>query len=1160
MRLRELALLKYGVFADHVFDFGDGKVDLHLIVGPNEAGKSTLLSGLSDLLFGIPERTAYGFRHGMSELAIGATLEHGGDRIDIVRRKKRKDPLTTPEGEPLAEARLSPFLGGTDRDAFAKMFGLNQARLREGGDSFLGGAQNAARAVLEAEAGLTGLGVLLADLDGQADGLFAPTARTKPLNLKFAERKDAEQRAREQAVDERQWAALNARQAAAEATRRNLIARLAEIAGRSVTLERIRRVRPFLATLDSRLHDLAPLAALPHLPLDAEVRRAGAERLITAGEARLQALEEALTRKQTAPGEELDASLLEAGEHIERLVAHRGVYDDRRRALPRRTEDLAALSAGITKVKVDGGLDAVSEPPPKVARDRLRQAVQAVRDGRAALERLDETLRRQRQDLEEETRRLGEIGAVGDLAGLRDRLEQAPRDVTRQRAAAKRAVEAAEHKLALELTGLAPWTGEITALAATAAPSEPVIEAARTTFARLDGERVELRRAVADAETRLTDVRAELAKLSGDGAALPTQAVLTAARKVRDAAWGRLRDVVAIPGKEPADPVADTNAYEDLVRQADDLADRRQTEADRLASHLLHSAELDRLTNRAAAANEGLTRLAGDVADATVAWTAHCARVGFDEPITPAEMSVWAAARLKVLEAHQVLSQLRTETAAVAAQTDRQLLSLRHMLIAIAPSISPDEDPDALIAQATGLVRRLEEQQLERTRVEEVATRLTGEARRSPEALATEKTRSELRLRALTDALIGCGLQPSSDDVAVAAALDGFDQWASALGAYEQMQERVRLIQADIDDVEAEVAELLGRLGRAGGDDLGQTLLELGGELRTAKAAQTKMEHAAVEAEALSEEAENLRASLGVAKADLAELAAAAGVAEPSALAEVIAKARSRDELQADVERLHLEIDKAGDGLSLEILGAEVISIAPEELASELAILAAEQRDLAEERDAISAELSDAIRDVAVHASGSGAAAALQEAEDARAEASVQAERYMEARSVAALLRWAIARHRKTRAAPLLARASAIMATVTQGAFLGLELDFELEDEPIVVGLRSSGERLPSSAMSEGTRDQLYLALRLAAVEERAVRHAMPFIADDLLVNGDDDRCAAIFGALGQLAETSQVLCFTHHEHLVPIAERALGAGGIRLHRLGKRPATAMAG
>lgn len=74
MRLRRLSLLKYGVFEDRTFDFGDGTIDLHLIVGPNEAGKSTLLSGISDLLFNIPERTPYGFRHGMSDLAIAACL------------------------------------------------------------------------------------------------------------------------------------------------------------------------------------------------------------------------------------------------------------------------------------------------------------------------------------------------------------------------------------------------------------------------------------------------------------------------------------------------------------------------------------------------------------------------------------------------------------------------------------------------------------------------------------------------------------------------------------------------------------------------------------------------------------------------------------------------------------------------------------------------------------------------------------------------------------------------------------------------------------------------------------------------------------------------------------------------------------------------------
>ena len=37
MRFRRLELIRYGGFADRVFDFGSGGPDLHLVVGPNEA-------------------------------------------------------------------------------------------------------------------------------------------------------------------------------------------------------------------------------------------------------------------------------------------------------------------------------------------------------------------------------------------------------------------------------------------------------------------------------------------------------------------------------------------------------------------------------------------------------------------------------------------------------------------------------------------------------------------------------------------------------------------------------------------------------------------------------------------------------------------------------------------------------------------------------------------------------------------------------------------------------------------------------------------------------------------------------------------------------------------------------------------------------------------
>ena len=79
--------------------------------------------------------------------------------------------------------------------------------------------------------------------------------------------------------------------------------------------------------------------------------------------------------------------------------------------------------------------------------------------------------------------------------------------------------------------------------------------------------------------------------------------------------------------------------------------------------------------------------------------------------------------------------------------------------------------------------------------------------------------------------------------------------------------------------------------------------------------------------------------------------------------------------------------------------------------------------------------------------------------------------------------------------------------------------------------------------VSTGTADQLYLALRVASIEDYLERaNALPFVADDLFINFDDERAAAGLRLLGQLAEKTQVLFFTHHQHLVDIAYGALGS------------------
>ena len=70
--------------------------------------------------------------------------------------------------------------------------------------------------------------------------------------------------------------------------------------------------------------------------------------------------------------------------------------------------------------------------------------------------------------------------------------------------------------------------------------------------------------------------------------------------------------------------------------------------------------------------------------------------------------------------------------------------------------------------------------------------------------------------------------------------------------------------------------------------------------------------------------------------------------------------------------------------------------------------------------------------------------------------------------------------------------------------------------------------------MSDGTCDQLYLALRLALLESYLSDHEpIPFIVDDILIQFDDDRAVASLKALAELSKNTQVIFFTHHEHLV---------------------------
>ncbi len=177
----------------------------------------------------------------------------------------------------------------------------------------------------------------------------------------------------------------------------------------------------------------------------------------------------------------------------------------------------------------------------------------------------------------------------------------------------------------------------------------------------------------------------------------------------------------------------------------------------------------------------------------------------------------------------------------------------------------------------------------------------------------------------------------------------------------------------------------------------------------------------------------------------------------------------------------------------------------------------------------------------------------MEHAQLALAEVAELADEYVQIVLARRLLEEQIAAARAQHQAPLLLRANELFAELTLGRYAGLDTDTGPRGEPVLRARTARGRVLEVAALSTGTRDQMYLALRLAALEGLIERRgAMPLVLDDLFVHFDDDRTEAGLRVLEEVAEHTQVLLFTHHRS---VGEQALAAvAADRVHVLHLAP------
>ena len=135
---------------------------------------------------------------------------------------------------------------------------------------------------------------------------------------------------------------------------------------------------------------------------------------------------------------------------------------------------------------------------------------------------------------------------------------------------------------------------------------------------------------------------------------------------------------------------------------------------------------------------------------------------------------------------------------------------------------------------------------------------------------------------------------------------------------------------------------------------------------------------------------------------------------------------------------------------------------------------------------------------------------------------------------------------------PVLRVGSEIFERLTLGRYSKIVPDFNEKDDPILKAVREDGDAVAVEGLSDGTRDQMFLALRLASLEQRIEGgQVFPLIVDDLLLTFDNERATAALRELARLSNQTQVLFFTHHSHLVELAQKSLKPSEIRVQKLG---------
>lgn len=1181
MIIENLNLKAFGRFTDTQLDLSAGPQRFHLVYGPNESGKSTCLRAISSLLFGFPTRTIDSYLHGNAKLRVGATfVDESGQRLQVIRRKNGKTKLhAEDDSTPVDPAQLEQMLGGIDEPTFHHRFGLSHEQLVAGGKAVLDSKGELGEILFAAGAGVGRLNAIRAQLDGESKELFLERGK-KTINLLLRTLEEKRKELRELQTLPAEYRTLKAQLAEAEERAQSLNN---QIATENRSLAKRKAFRSGLDIVPIWRREKKRLQALSSVPTldedfvarrrEASANRGTYQKLVAdlrhEIEATTKQLESCPIDPATIEHEKEIVALFQAiatrqsaskdQEHLVRIVANKN------RHLRNLLRDLDVhVDEDAPQEEIDQAVDRLHiSDATQIRINELAGDFEMLRRlERDSLESL-QTLRKQLVDLDDEIERnpaagdpsiidavLSEIGPPTALIDQAEREQAECRELESECENLVRKLRIKELALEQVVQIDVPSTSQIE-------DSEQLLSDRRRILEDCGKQLSNLRE-------RKQEALEKLNRLQSDQP-LPTEQQLHQSREQRDEQVDQLQSV----RQDQAAFLSLTQSVRKSIRAADSVVDTMRSHQQQVALRASVSAELTQLENEIASVQQSVTDAAAGVDEAQSQWN-QLWESNQIHAAPPREMREWITTHRTLIDKFALLqkSQAQWELARnrIQRSSDRLVAALqgawsaRPVAAGIEESDSRTTEPlslEALHDRASMLRDELDAtvtatQNLTRRRNEIHNAIPAAEARYEANVLKRKQWDQDWEQAVKTFS----GDQEAGPNV-VSTRLKKVGELFQETRERDIVIGRIRSIDDDERSFTSRVSAMAKLVGVNLGEnssslDLAQTLYE---RLQTAKSAAKELDALRRNIEQRKKKLDSDSQLLAVANTQLAELCREAGVESAEDLPVVEQQSVEKRAVAAAYTNAENQLTLIAVGEPLETFAEETETLDAVELDSEISLLESSLQSLNQQWSSALEKVGGLKKELDAIDGGDRAAELNQELQLLSGRIERESQHYARLRIASMMLQQSIEHYRTENESPVLKLACQAFETLTCGRYRGLRPEYDDKGHSKLFGVQqtATGEEqlVPVEAMSLGTADALYLAMRLASLEHQlAAGRAIPVVIDDCLIQLDDQRTVAAMKLLSNLSRRTQVILFTHHQHLIELAEAELQSGDYHLHRL----------